>query len=100
MPKIQMSICIGMFVPEMAYFPVTFCQGFGAKLGRLNSEEAQKTTSFCLLNFLCYTYRKCAPLDLFRITTPNPKMRSKVKDNKLYSKTSHLKIFSIGPCSK
>ena len=32
-----------MFVPEMAYFPVTFCQGFGAKFGRLNNEEAQKS---------------------------------------------------------
>ena len=32
-----------MFVPEMAYFPVTFCQRFGAKFGRLNKEEAQKS---------------------------------------------------------
>ena len=38
-------------------FPVTFCQGFGAKFGRLNSEEAQKTIKFLPLNFLCYTYR-------------------------------------------
>ena len=40
--------------PEMAYFPVTFCQGFGAEFGRLNSEVAQKSKLFLPLNFLCY----------------------------------------------
>ena len=30
----------------MAYFPVTFCQGFGAKFGRLINEEAQKSIVF------------------------------------------------------
>ena len=38
MPK-DTDECIGMFVPEMAYSPVTLCQGFGAEFSRLNSEE-------------------------------------------------------------
>ena len=82
-----------MFVPEMAYFPVTFCQGFGAKFGRLNNKEAQKSKLFLPLIFLCYIFRKCAPLDLLRITssTSNQKKKSKIKDKKLYSKTSHFK---------
>ena len=88
-----------MVVPEMAYFPVTFCQGFDAEFSRLNSEEAQINKQFLPLNILCYMYRKCAPLDLLWITTPNPKVSSKNKDEKLYSK-SHFKIFSIGPRSK
>ena len=32
-----------MFVPEMAYFPVTFCQGFGAKFGKLNNEDQKSS---------------------------------------------------------
>ena len=50
-----------MIVPEMAYFPVTFCQGFDAEFSRLNSEEAQINKQFLPLNILCYMYRKCAP---------------------------------------
>ena len=43
------------------------------------------------LNFLCYTYRKCVPLDFLWMTTPNPKMKSKVKDKKLYGHASRTR---------
>ena len=67
-----------MFVSEIAYFLVTLCHvclGIGAEFGK-----SEKANSFCLLRFLCHTYRKCAPPDWLRITTLDPKMRPKVKD--------------------
>ena len=64
-----------MFLPEMEYFPVTPCQGFGSEFSRLNSEKTQKSNQILLLVIFFVTLQKvCAPR-----LTPNNKSKNEVK---------------------